>query len=101
MSRGKRYDDEPKLNMKKVIATIIAIIVFVLFVLSLKNLFTKENKPKEIVNVETYFSAYKDGMWGVIDNKGNTIIDTNNSEMVIIPNKTKDLFIALILAVLS
>ena len=45
-SRGRRYDNEPKLNMKKVIATIVAIVVFIMFVLSLKNLLTKEEKPK-------------------------------------------------------
>ena len=37
-SRGRRYDNEPKLNIKKVIATIVAIIVFIMFILSLKNL---------------------------------------------------------------
>ena len=55
MGRGKRYDNEPKLNIKKVIATIVAIIVCIMFILSLKNLLTKENKPEEVVNVETYF----------------------------------------------
>ena len=95
MGRGKRYDNEPKLNIKKVIATIVAIIVCIMFILSLKNLLTKENKPEEVVNVETYFSSMQDGKWGVIDNKGNEIIPLNYNEMVIIPNKTKDIFIAL------
>ena len=32
MSRGKRYDTEPKLNMKKVFAVIIAIAVIIMFI---------------------------------------------------------------------
>ena len=60
-SRGRRYDNEPKLNIKKVIATIVAIIVFIMFVLSLKNLLTKEEKPKEVVNVETFENARTSG----------------------------------------
>lgn len=93
MSRGKRYDNEPKLNMKKVIATIIAFIVFIMFILSLKNLLTKEEKPKDVVNVEKYFSAVQDGKWGVINSKGKEIVPLNNDEMVTIPNSAKDIFI--------
>ena len=93
MSRGKRYDNEPKLNMKKVIATIIAFIVFIMFILSLKNLLTKEEKPKDVVNVEKYFSAVQDGKWGVINSKGKEIVPLSNDEMVTIPNSAKDIFI--------
>ena len=32
MSRGKRYDSEPKLNMKKVFAVAIAIVVIIMFI---------------------------------------------------------------------
>ena len=39
MSRqGKRYDGEPHLNYKKVIAVIIAIIVLIMFIFIIKNL---------------------------------------------------------------
>ena len=31
-NRGKRYDTEPKLNMKKVFAVIIAIVVIIMFI---------------------------------------------------------------------
>lgn len=34
--RGKRYDNTPKLNKKKVLATIIAIIVIIMMVISFK-----------------------------------------------------------------
>ena len=38
MSRGRRYSNEPKLNVKKVIAVVIVIIVIIIFVIALKNL---------------------------------------------------------------
>ena len=33
-SRGRRFDDEPKLNMKKVVATLLAFLVLVMVVAS-------------------------------------------------------------------
>ena len=39
-SRGRRYDKEPKLNIKKVIAVILAIVVIVMFVIIIKNIVT-------------------------------------------------------------
>lgn len=92
-ARGKRYDEKPKLNIKKVLATIIAIVVFVMFVSSLKNLLTTEEKPKDVSTITTYFTVFSNNKWGVIDNKGETIIETNYDEMIVIPDKTKDLFI--------
>lgn len=93
MSRGRRYDDEPKLNIKKVIATVVAVIVLIMFVISIKNLLTSKPKTKNVATVDTYFSAYTNGKWGVVDNNGNTIIEATNDEMVIVPDQNKDLFI--------
>ena len=94
MSRGKRYDDTPKLNIKKVIATILAFVVVIMFCISLKNLLTNdEKKVKEISTVTTYISAYENSKWGVIDNKGNIIIKPTYEEMIIIPEENTDLFI--------
>ena len=93
MSRGKRYESEPKLNIKKVIATIVAFVVIIMFIISLKNLLTKPKIKEEISTITTYYSAYKDDKWGVIDNNGNVIIDLNYDEMVVVPDKTIDLFI--------
>lgn len=92
-ARGKRYDEKPKLNIKKVLATIIAIIVFIMFIISLRNLLTLDEKPKELSSVTTYFTVFANGKWGVIDNKGETIIETNYDEMIVIPDNTEDLFI--------
>ena len=42
MSKGKRYDGEPKLNMKKVFAVFIAIAVIIMFVIGI----TSQSKNK-------------------------------------------------------
>ncbi len=93
MSRGRRFDDEPKLNIKKVVATIVAVIVVLMFVFSIKNLLSSSPVTKEVSTMETYFPVYANEKWGVIDNTGQLIIDTTYDEMVIVPDKNRDLFI--------
>lgn len=93
MSRGRRFDDEPKLNIKKVVATVVAIIVVIMFIISIKKLLTNPLKTKEVSTVETYFPVYTNQKWGVIDNNGQLIIDATYDEMVVVPDKNKDLFI--------
>lgn len=92
-ARGKRYDEKPKLNIKKVIATIIAIAVFIMFISSLKNLLSTPKVKKEVSTVTTYFTVYDNNKWGVIDNNGKTILETSYDEMIVVPDSTKDLFI--------
>ena len=95
MSRGKRYDETPKLNKKKVAATIIAFIVIIMIIVSIKRLLTPSDKnTKEVSSLTTYISVYENNKWGVIDNKGNIIIDVNNDEMIIVPDKNKGIFIS-------
>lgn len=93
MSRGKRFDDEPKLNINKVVATVVAIVVVIMVVISIKNLLSGAPKTKEVSTIDTYFPAYTNGKWGVIDQNGQITIDTNYDEMVVVPDKNKDLFI--------
>lgn len=95
MATGRRYDTEPKLNISKVIAVIVALAVVVMLIISIINSLNKDkpSKVEEISVTTTYFSAYKDSKWGVIDNNGKEIIPPTYDEMVIIPNKEKDLFI--------
>ena len=93
MSRGRRFDDEPKLNMKKVFATVLAVVVIILVVVSIKNLFTKDKIGQEVVVQTTYFTVFDNNKYGVIDNKGNIIIQPTYDEMIIIPEKTEPLFI--------
>lgn len=92
-SRGKRFDDTPRLNIKKVIATIIAIIVFIMIIISLKNILTTEDDTNDVSILTTYISVLENNKWGVIDNKGNKVIETNYDEMIIVPDKNKDIFI--------
>ena len=68
MSRGRRYDNEPKLNIKKVLAFIIAIAVVLMFFVSIKNLLTKEKKNQDVSVETTYFPIMENNKWGVIDN---------------------------------
>ena len=93
MSKGKRFkEEEPKLNIKKVIAVFIAIIVIIMFVLAIKFLV---NSSPVVKNAESssYFSMYTNGKWGVIDNNAKTIIEPTYDEMIIIPDNQKDIFI--------
>lgn len=91
MSKGKRYE-EPKLNLKKVFAVIIAIIVLIMFIFIIKGILTKEKEQVKISS-EEYFAVLKNNKWGVINSKGNNVIDPSYEEMIIIPNSKKDIFL--------
>ena len=91
MSRGKRYD-EPKLNLKKVFAVIIAIIVVIMFVFVIKGLLIKDKDQGKITSKD-YFASYKDNKWGVIDSNGINVIDPSYPEMIIVPNSKNDVFV--------
>ena len=91
MRRGRRYE-ERKLNMKKVFAVILALIVIIMSICIIKGILSKEEKTGGITS-KTYFSAYKDNKWGVIDEKGENVIDPSYEEMIIIPNSKIDIFL--------
>ena len=91
MSRGKRYDSEPKLNIKKVIAVLLVIVLIVVFAIAIKKLFFSD-KTNNII-AKSYFTVYLNNKWGVIDNNANIVIEPSYDEMIIIPDKNKDLFI--------
>lgn len=94
MSKGRRYDKEPKLNIKKVIAVIMAIAVIIMFVIGIKTLLTQENNnnPEKLV-VASYYPVYTNEKWGVIDQTGKIIIEPTYDEMITIPSIKNDLFI--------
>lgn len=92
MSRGRRYDTEPKLNMKKVFAVIIAIIVIIMFVFILKGIFSKNNNTGKILS-KNYYAVFKDNKWGVIDSTGDYVIDPSYKEMIIVPDKKTGVFL--------
>ncbi len=91
MSRGRRYE-ERKLNMKKVFAVILAIVVVIMSIFIIKGIFSKEEKTGGITS-KTYFAAFKNNKWGVIDENGDVIIEPSYEEMMIIPNNKTDIFL--------
>lgn len=91
MGRGKRYNGEKKLNMKKVFAVIIALIVIIMFIIILNKLLAK-NKDEKITS-ESYFTIYENNKYGVINSKGEKIIEPSYAELIVIPNYKKDVFI--------
>ncbi len=92
-SQGKRYDNEPKLNIKKVAATLLAVLAVIMVIVSIKNALTKEVTTKNISVQTTYFTVYANDKWGVINNEGKEIIAPEYDEIIIIPDKNKDVFI--------
>ncbi|MBP3707260.1 MAG: WG repeat-containing protein [Clostridia bacterium] len=93
MSRGKRYNDEQKLNLKKVFAVIVTIVVIVMFVIGIKKLLKKENPITEYFTENAYFTIYENGKWGVVNSKGETIINAEYNDMIVIPDPKRDVFI--------
>lgn len=94
MGSGRRYEREQKLNMKKVIGVIVAIVAIIMCISSIKMLL--EPKDGQEPNVKTaYFSAYKNGKWGVINQAGNEIIPFTYEEMIIVPDSSKAIFVTI------
>ena len=91
--KGKRYDTEPKLNIKKVIAVIIAILVVIMFVVGIKEILKDRPMTNEKVFALAYYTIYENGKWGVVDTKGNIVISPSYDEMIIIPDNTKPVFV--------
>lgn len=91
MSRGKRYE-EPKLNLKKVFAVIVAIAVIIMFIFIIKGILTKDKEQVKITSKD-YFVVFQDNKWGVIDSNGNSVIDPSYEEMITIPNSKNDVFL--------
>lgn len=94
-SRGRRYNGEKKLNMKKVFAVIMAILVIVMFAITINELLKESPKTNEKVFSLAYYTIYEQEKWGVIDTKGNIIIEPTYEEMIIIPDNTKPVFICM------
>ncbi len=90
MSRGKRYETEGKLNYQKVFAVIIAIAVIIMFIFIIRNVLKER---KEVTRDYEYFTLYSQNKWGVINQDGAEVIQPSYQEMIVIPDKEKDVFI--------
>ncbi len=95
-SKGRRYDTEAKLNVKKVIAVIIAILVITMFIIVIRELLKQQDNVKENTFITAYYPIYENGKWGVINTKQNIIIKPTYEEMIIVPNNSKPIFICTI-----
>lgn len=93
MSKGKRYSGEETLNYKKVAAVVIAIIVFILAVVMIRTFISRAKDKTNKNSTTNYFSLYENNMWGVIDSKGEKIIEPMYQEMIVVANKNKDVFL--------
>ena len=94
MSRGKRFDDAQKMiSPKKIIVIILVIAIVFAFVRLISNLLKKEDVKSNSFTEISYFTVYNNGKWGVINSKGDTVIEPEDTEMIIIPNAKKDVFI--------
>lgn len=93
MSRGKRYSGDKKLNIKKVIAAIIAIAVVIMFCIVIGKLLENRPESKEKSFTLAYYTIFENGKWGVMDTKQNIIIQPSYEEMIIIPDSSKTIFI--------
>lgn len=91
--RGRRYE-EPKLNLKKVFAVIIAFVVIVMFIFIIKGFLTQDQEKGKIVSKD-YFAVFQNNKWGVIDEEGEIVIDPSYAEMITIPNSKKDVFLCI------
>ena len=91
MSRGKRYE-EPKLNLKKVFAVIIAFIVLIMFIFMIRGLFARDEEQTRIISKD-YFAVFQNNKWGIIDSTGAVVIDPSYEEMMVVPNSKKDVFL--------
>lgn len=91
MSRGKRYE-EPKLNLKKVFAVIIAIAVVIMCVVMIKGILDRDKEQGKITSKD-YFAFYQNNKWGVIDSNGEVVIDPSYAEIVIVPNSKSEVFL--------
>lgn len=91
MSRGTRYD-EPKLNLKKVFAVILAFVAFIMCIFVIKGILTKDKEQGKITSKD-YFVVFQNNKWGVINSNGEIVIDPSYEEMITIPNSKNDVFL--------
>ena len=91
-TRGRRYDNEPKLNLKKVIGVIVALAVIIMVIISIANIVKTGNNEIEIKKY-SYYPSYENGKFGVINNDGEIVIEPTYSDLIAIPNNSKAIFI--------
>ena len=96
MANGRRYDGRPKLNIKKVIATIFIFTILVAMIFGIISMLGNDSKSVagKIENIY-YYTIYTNGKWGVINSYGDIVIEPSYDEMIVIPDKAQDIFICM------
>ena len=92
-SRGRRYDGEPKLNVKKVLAVLIILAVIVMCIVLIVKFATDDSSTEIKTVANSYITVFSENKWGVINSKGEAIIQPTYDDMIIIPDPTKAVFI--------
>ncbi len=94
MSRGRRFDGEPKLNVKKVVVVLLSLILIILMVALMINFLKKDKKTSKTKNItNSYQLVFTNNKWGIINSKGEFVINPTYNEMLTIPDSTKAIFI--------
>ena len=90
MKKAKRRTKESKINVKNIIIGLILILA----VYGLIQLVTKNTSVYDVEKIEDYkyFVLKQNGKYGVIDAKGNIIIESKYTDLII-PNPSKDIFV--------
>jgi len=92
MGKGRRYEENKKLNVKKVFAVIVTIAVFIMMLFMIKGIFEKGTE-KPLIGGVGYYTVFKDDKYGVIDSEGKMIISPSYEEMIVVPNNKVDVFL--------
>ena len=92
MNKGKRFEENPKLNYKKVFTVIVIILIAVGLIASI-NYSLKQNTEKGIITSTDFFAVYSNNKWGVIDSNSKEVIPPTYQEMIVIPDSSKDVFL--------
>ena len=71
-----------------------AFAVVIMFIIGIRTLLTT-NTNEKTTSISSYYPVFTNEKWGVIDEKGNIIIEPNFEEMITIPNRNKDIFICM------
>ena len=92
--RARRYEADSKLNVKKIIAVIVFILVVIMFIVGIRFLLTSNTESSTgKVETVTYYTIYDNGKWGVINSYGETVIDASYDDMIVVPDSTKAVFV--------
>lgn len=92
-TNGRRYEpSKSKLNLKKVLGVIVAFAVVIMIIVSITKLIKTSSKKVEVKTV-SYYTSFENGKFGVINNEGNTVINAEYNEIIVIPNSTRPIFL--------